>query len=97
MSFTLEYYNQDTFCSTDLCLYEGLGAKRKCSRQESYCSPIILFKNSIQEEMMVENNYVILREAELCRINTWVWVVYSGREGEAHFILEKNILAAVSI
>lgn len=96
MSFTLEYYDQDTFCSMDLCLYEGSGAERKCSQQKSYCSPIVLFNNSIQEEMMAEN-YVILREAELCHVNRWVWVVYSSREGEAHFILEKDILAAVSI
>ena len=97
MSFTLEYFDQDTFCSMDLCLYEGSGAERKCSRQEAYCSPIFLFKNwPIQEEMMAEN-HVILREAELCRVNTWLWVVYSSNEGETHFVLEKDILAAVSI
>ena len=96
MIFTLEYYDQDTFCSMNLCLYEGSGAERKCSRQESYCSPIVLFNNSIQEETVAEN-YVTLKEAELCHVNTWVWVVYGSREGEAHFILGKDILAAVSV
>ena len=96
MSFALEYFDQDTFCSMDFCLYESLGAERKCSQQEVYCSPIFLFNNSLQEETMIDN-YVVLKDAELCRVNTWLWVVYSSKEGEAHFVLEKDILAAVSI
>lgn len=50
----------------------------------------------MQEELMDEN-YITLREAEQCHMNTWLWVVHSSEKGEAHFILEEDILDAVSI
>lgn len=94
MTFALEYFNKDTFCSVDICLNETFSRKRKlCNWKEIYCSPIILFEDSHRED----DNHVILREAEQCRTNTWLWVVHSSGEGEAHFVLERDILDAVSI
>ena len=92
MIFTLEYFNTDTFCSMDLCLYDN---SRRCRLQKAYCSPIVLFEDEMQEEL-VDENYITLRETEKCRMNTWLWVVHSSDEGEAHFALENDILDAVS-
>lgn len=94
MLFTLKYFNINTYCSVDFCLYEQ-SSERKCSLQEASCSPIFLFEDGMQEDL-VDGNYISLREAEKCRMNTWLWVVHSSDEGEAHFILEEDILAAVS-
>ena len=85
----------NTYCSMDLCLHEQ-SSENKCSLQEASCSPIFLFEDGMQEEL-VDGNYISLREAEKCRMNTWLWVVHSSDEGEAHFIFEEDILAAVSI
>lgn len=95
MIFTLEYFHNDTFCSMDLCLYE-FSREGKCNWQEAYCSPIFLFKDWVEEELMNKNS-IMLREAEQCRMNTWLWVVHSIEEGEAHFVLGDDILDAVSI
>lgn len=77
----------------DLCLYE-LSGERRCSWQEAYCSPIFLFEDWVQEQLMKDN--IMLREAEQCRTNTWLWVVHSSEIGEVHFILDEDILQAVS-
>ena len=91
MIFTLEHFNQNTFCSMDLCLYQ---ANMNCIWQENaYCSPVFLFKANVQEKAMAENN-VVLREAK-CRVNTWSWVIYNSKEAEAHFLLADDIIAAV--
>lgn len=91
MIFTLEYFHNNTYCSMEFCYL------RNCGFQAAYCGLIFLFEDWQQQEEQMDEHSMVLRESEPCHMNTWLWVAHSSEEGEVHFVLEDDILDAVSI
>jgi len=86
-----EECSKQTHCSFRWFIPESAGHLSSNKLTNDMAIPVLLPQDNITEDDNVTDvdNIPVLQP---CAPNTWLWIVDDGEKGEAHFVLEDDII-----